>query len=75
MDTEPSRKQYLEFSRELCYWVVGGNIIFCKILRIFSILRSLPNSAKNSVIAESQNPGGTFYASMGCFRNIFWGFL
>ena len=58
MDTEQNLKQNLEFSQGLCGREAKTSFSarFCA---YFQILRSLPDSAKNSAGAESQNPGGT----------------
>ena len=58
MDTEHNMKQNSDFLEN---YVVGRpkTSFSARFCAYFQILRSLPDSAKNSAGAESQNPGGT----------------
>ena len=60
MDTEQNMKKIQNFLEN---YVVGRpkTSFSARFCAYFQILRSLPDSAKNSVGAESQNPGGTNY--------------
>ena len=51
-------KQNSEVSRELCCREAKTSFS-ARVCAYFQILCSLPDSAKNSAGAESQNPGGT----------------